>query len=75
MIRKIHLNRLYENDRRLYEVIETTKKNISFHFKDSIDTVHVMDDLRQLINKTQVYMNISGIICNRKLLLEIKKTD
>ncbi|CAF0971316.1 unnamed protein product [Rotaria sordida] len=60
-----------ENDLQLNERFSTAKKQIHIALCDSIDTPTVMENIRQLITTTNIYMNRTNAIINRLLLRNI----
>ncbi|CAF2465027.1 unnamed protein product [Rotaria sp. Silwood2] len=60
-----------ENDLQLNERFSMIKKQIHIALCDSIDTPTAMENIRQLITTTNIYMNRTNAIINRLLLRNI----
>jgi cysteinyl-tRNA synthetase len=60
-----------EHDLTLNERFSITKKQIHLALCDSIDTPTVMEQIRQLVSTTNIYMNTANTTINRLLLRNI----
>jgi cysteinyl-tRNA synthetase len=60
-----------ERDLALNERFSSSQKEIHLALCDSIDTPSVMENIRQLVSQTNIYMNTTGATINRLLLRNI----